>query len=195
MAHDPGSEAREAAERRVREMQARQTAELLKWQEEERRRDLRAQTQALDENARKEIALTHARGLALERLEREWQQQRDRLGLAPGAAPSFAPGRTAQLNLKSEYERARTRYQESREALEERYAEDLGACRRERAAQLELFGEANRARERGFEEERARKQEDQALGFEVLVHRQMQQAEKSIGEEFARKSRPPERHI
>jgi hypothetical protein len=93
------------------------------------------------------------------------------------------------------YEQAWKLHQQRLESLEKRFGQELSACRTERAETLEAFQKANQAREREFDEERARKEEDQRLGFETLVHRQMQRAERSVGEEFARKGRPPERDI
>lgn len=53
---------------------------LAEWHDEQRRDDFRCQKQALDQIDRREAALIETHRLATERLEREWQQQRDRLG-------------------------------------------------------------------------------------------------------------------
>ena len=195
MVTDLDRHAREAAERRVREVQAQQMAKLIAWQNEQRREDLFAQKRVIDENARKEAALMEDQLRAVERAERDWQEQRERLAHKPGPVPVFALGPAAQRNLNSEYEQGRLLHQRRLEALGQRFEQDLTACRLERAEQLDAFQKANQAREREFEEERSRKAEDQRVGFDTLVHRQMQRSERSMGEEFTRKGRPPERDM
>lgn len=186
---------RSAAERRVREMQARLIADLLEGQEQERRRDLRVQKQSLADADRKEAALIEAHRIAVERVERDWQQRRDRLGAVPGPVPSFGLLPLPQRDLRGEYDRAREQYQRTLEALEKQREAGRTAYQRDRAAKLEAFGQANRERERGFEEDRARKEEDERLKFESLVRDQMQRGPEPVREEFTRSARPPERHI
>lgn len=195
MASDVDQKRREEAERRVREVQTQQMAKLIAWENEQRSADLRSQKRVLDANTEKEAALFESHRRAVERAEKDWQEQRERLGCKPGPAPVLALGPGAQRDLNSEYEQARRFHQHRLEALEKRFEQELASCRAERAEQLDAFQKANQARERDFDEERARKAEDQRLGFETLVHRQMQRAERSVGEEFARKGRPPERDI
>jgi len=195
MTSDSERKKREEAERRVREVQAQQMAKLIAWENEQRSADLRAQKRVLDENARKEATLIEGHRRAIERAEKDWQEQRERLACKPGSAPVLALGPGAVRDVNREYEQAQRAHQQRLEALEKRFGQELSACRTERAETLEAFQTANQAREREFDEERARKEEDQRLGFETLVHRQMQRAERSMGEEFARKGRPPERHI
>ena len=143
----------------------------------------------------KKPALIGNHRLAVERLEREWQQQRDRLGSTAAPAPSFGMLPRPQRNLNGEYDRMREHYLRSLEALVKRFEDGRAGCQRDRAAQLEAFQSANQERERGFAEERATKEEEQRHWFETLVHRQMQRGPEPMREEFARKSRPPERHI
>lgn len=195
MSNDPDTVRREAAERRVRDKQAEQMAKLIEWQDEERRRDFRAQKQALDQIALKEDALIEDHRRAVERLEREWQQQRDRLGYVPGPAPSYGLMSPAQKDIKGDYDRARQQHLKALKAIQIPFENRLTACQRERAEQLQAFQRANDERERGFEEDRMNKAEEQQRGFEILVHRQMQRPARSIGEEFARKSRDPMRDI
>lgn len=193
MTTDPDRMAREAAERRVRDVQARHMANLVALQNDQRREDLYAQKQVLDENGRKEARLIEDQRRAIEHAEREWHEQRERLAHKPGPVPVFALGPAAQRDLNSEYEQARLFHQRRLEAFEKRFKQDLGGCRLERAEQLDAFQKANQAREREFDEERARKADDQRLGFETLVHRQMQRAERSVGAEFTRRSRGADR--
>lgn len=193
MASNFDQQAREEAERRVREVQTRQMAKLIAWQNEQRSADLRDQKRVLDENARKEAALIESHRCAVERAEKDWQEQRERLAVKPGPSPVLALGPGAQRDVNRDYEEARQIHRQRLEAIEKRFEQDLSACRIERAEQLEAFQKANQGRERDFEDERARKEEDQRLGFETLVHRQMQRAERSMGEEFKQRSRGPER--
>ena len=195
MTDDVEQRKREEAERRVREVQAQQMAKLTAWENEQRSADLRAQKRVLDEIARREAALIESHRHAIERAERDWDVERERLAHKPGPAPVLALGPGAQRDVNHEYEQARQLHQQRLENLEKRFGQELSACRSERAETLEAFQRANQAREREFDEERARKEEDQRLGFETLVHRQMQRTERSVGEEFARKGRPPERDI
>lgn len=194
MSDDLEAARRSAAERRVREKQARQMAALLEGQEEQRRRDLRDQKQALAGTDQREAALIEAHRIAIERVERDWQQRRDRLGATPSPAPAFGL-LPLQRDLRSEYDRAHEQYLRTLHALERQREAGRAAYQRDRADKLEAFGEANRERERGFEEDGARKQEDQRLGFEILVHRQMQRGPEPVREEFARSARPPERNL
>ena len=92
MASDLDREAREAAERRVRDMQARQMAKLIAWQNEQRSEDLGAQKRVLAANARREAALIERHCRAVDRAERDWQDQRERLASRPGPMPAFALG-------------------------------------------------------------------------------------------------------
>jgi hypothetical protein len=187
---------REAAERRVREFQERQMESLLKGQERERRDALRDQKLALDHLSQREEALKEERRLALERLEREWQQQRDRLGAIPSRAPIFdLGGARPQRDLQDEYSRARAQYAVRRSELTERFDDRLTGVERERGATLETFQKANTERERLFEEERAGTAQEQQQGFEILVHRQMQRGEKAVKREFTRRSRDASREI
>jgi hypothetical protein len=195
MSNDVDTARREAAEMRVREKHAQQMASLIQWQEEQRRADFRAQKQVLDQNTAKEAALTESHRLAMERLERGWQQQRDRLACVPGPAPSYGLLPPPQKDIKSDYDRAREQYVRSKDALAIQFEKDLTDCHRERADQLQAFQKANDARECGFEEDRQIKAAEQQRGFEILVHRQMQRPERSAREEFARNSRDTERHI
>lgn len=186
---------RSAAERRVREMQARQMAALLEGHEEQRRGDLRDQKQALAETDRREATQIEGHRIAVERVERDWQQRRDRLGVVPGPAPSFGPFAPPQRDLRSEYHSAREQYLLTLAALEKQREARRTAYQRDRAAKLEAFGQANRERESGFEKDRARVEENQRLKFETLVRDEMQRGPEPVREEFMRSARPPERHI
>jgi hypothetical protein len=196
MAQESDTMLRQAVERRVREFQERQMQALLKGQENERREVLRDQKLVLDHLTRREEALKQERRVALERLEREWQQQRDRLGAVPSRAPSFDLGGTRpQRDLQDEYSRARAQYALRRSELTERFDTRLADVERERGQTLETFQKVNRERERTFEEERAGKAEEQQQGYEILVHRQMQRGEKAVKREFTRSSRDASREI
>jgi hypothetical protein len=200
MTTDHDREAREAAERRVREKQALQRTSLIELQNKQRREDWRTQKQALDENARKHAALIEDHRLALERAERDWQQQRERLAHKPAAVLAFGLGPAAPRDLNRQYEEARKIHEGRLQALEERFGQDLTTVRRERAEQLDAFWKANQARERDFDEERTGLERKQAADFEILVHRQMhygraQEPRRSIGDEFARRSRGPGREL
>ena len=196
MPRDHDTDARMAAERRVREVQERQMASLIRWQEKERAQAFSDQALALGRLAEREAALREERRLAHERLEREWQQQRDRLGAAPASAPVFdLGGARPQRNLHAEYERLREGHAARKKEIAERLDERLADVGRERENKLETFQKANQAMERDFAEDRARKAEEQQHGFEILVHRQMQRGEPSPKREFARSSRAPEREL
>ncbi len=187
---------REAAERRVREFQERQMQALLKAQENERREALRDQKLVLGHFAQREEALKEEGRLALERLEREWQQQRDRLGAVPSRAPTFdLGGARPQRDLQDEYSRVRAQYAVRRSELTVRFDDRLTGVERERGQTLETFQKANREREHTFEEERAGMAQEQQQGFEILVHRQMRRGEKAVKREFTRSSRDASREI
>ncbi len=196
MTQENSTLAREAAERRVREFQERQMQALIKGQERERREVLRDQKLVLGHLTQREEALKEERRLGLERLEREWQQQRDKLGAVPSRALTFdLGGARPQRDLQDEYSRARAQYAVRRTALTERFDGDIADVRRQRGDTLETFQKANMERERTFEEERASKAEEQRQGFEILVHRQMQRGEKAVKREFTRSSRDASREI
>jgi len=184
---------RELAEERVRNRQAQERGNLLKEQDKERRAAFHAQKAALDQNARREAAAVEGHRLAAERLEREWQQQRDRLGNRPGPAPALEP--PAQRNLNSEYERAREQYLRSREALEQRLDAERASCQSDRAELLKTCFETNQERESAFEEQRRQLEEEQRRDFEALVLRQIRYGRETPRENFARHARPLDRDI
>lgn len=206
MADDHKKMSREDAERRVRETLARRKAATLKAHDTERQRDFLAQKQELDRLKEKETALREQQRKALDRLDRDWQRQRDRLGNHALPAPAFGM-MLPQRNLSEEYKRARAAYEAQRSQLEERFGERLEACHRERADKLDAFRTANQAREEYFADERARREDDIENGFETFVNRQMlygnglpprttsrsQEQDRGIRREFSKQNRLPDR--
>lgn len=186
----------ETVERRVRERFARQTADLVKWQRGERQKDLRAQKQALDRVSEKEDALRKQRRQVLERLERFWQQERDKLGHAPARAPSFfGLGGTAPRDLHDEYNKIREHYELRREHLKARFEDRLAGLQRERVDMHHTFQTANQARDRMYLDARIDLADRQNKAFERLVRQETERGDKPLGREFARRSRDLGREI
>jgi hypothetical protein len=187
---------REAAERRVRERFSRQSAELVKWQQDERQKDLRAQKQALDRLTEKEDALREQRRQALERLDRFWQQERDKLGHAPARAPSFfGLGGASPRDLHDEYNKIREHYELRRDQLRSRFEDRLAGMQRERADMHHSFQTANQARDRMYLDARIDLADRQNKAFDRLVRQETERGDKPLGREFARRSRDPGRDI
>lgn len=206
MTDDNKKMSREEAERCVRETLARRKADLLKSHETERQKDFRAQKRELDRLNEKETALRDQQRKALDRLDQDWQRQRDRLGNHALPAPAFGmmpPPR----NLSREYQRARAAYEAQRAQLEERFGERIASCQRERADKLDAFRNANQAREEYFADQRAREADDRENGFETFVHRQMlygnglpprtasrsQEQDRGVRREFSRRNHSTDR--
>ena len=195
MPGDHDARVREAVERRVRERFAHQSADLVKWQQAERQKDLRAQKQALDRLTEKEDALREQRRQALERLERFWQQERDKLGHAPASAPSFGLMGAPVRNLQNEYNRLREHYAQRREQLKERFDDRLAGLQRERVDMHHTFQTANQARDRIYLDTRIDQADRQNKAFERVVRHEIERGDKTLGREFGRRSRAADREI
>jgi hypothetical protein len=187
---------REAAERRVRERFARQSTALVKWQQAEGREAVRDQKRELDSLAEKETALKEHRRQALERLDRDWQQDRDKLGNKPAQAPSFdLGGAVPARNLLDEYNGIREHYERRREQLREGFDERLDEVRRERVEKHHEFETANQVRDRIYLDARIDLADRQNKGFERCVREEIERGEKSLSREFKERSRAPGREL
>jgi hypothetical protein len=197
MPFDQNTHSPDVAERRVRERFARQSADLVKWQQGERQKDLRTQKQELDRLTGRENALREQRRQALERLDRFWQQERDKLGLSPASAPapSFGPGGAPQRDLQEEYRRKREHYELRREQLKERFDERLAGMQRERADLHHTFLTANQARDRIYLDARIDLADRQNKAFDRLVRQELECGDKSMRREFGRRTHPNDREI
>lgn len=193
MPRDHTMDAREAAERRVRERFARQTAALIRWQQAQRQEDFRSQKQALDQLTEKERVLAEEREKALLRLERQWKEERDRLTPTPSRAPAFGLMPVPQRNVSQEYMRARERYETRREQLREAYDARAHECQKQRVEMHHRFLTANQARDRIYLDARIDLAERQNKAFERLVIKEVERSDNSVSREFERRSRGAER--
>jgi len=94
---------RAAAEQEVRRRFEKERTDLVNVQRAQRRADLRDQKPVLDDLTRREDALREERRQALERIDREWQQERDRLGSRPLPAPAFGLAPSSAQNIRDAY--------------------------------------------------------------------------------------------
>jgi hypothetical protein len=178
---------RQSAEQRVRLRFERERTDFVKIQLSQRQADLRDQKTVLDGLTRSEAALKEERRLALERVDREWQQERDRLGSRPLPAPTFfgmAPPRDIRTAYNDAYERYAARHGQVREGFEERAT----AMLRERMDTLHTFQTANQTRDRNFQDAQILLADRQNKTFERLVEREIERGDRSVRREFERRS-------
>jgi hypothetical protein len=179
---------RAAAEHKVRRRFERDRTDLVNAQRAQRQADLRGQKPVLDELNRREETLREERRQALERIDREWQQERDRLGSRPLPAPTFGLAPPSAQNIRDAYEAARDRYVTRREQARDGFDERRSEMLRERVETLDAFQTANQTRDRIFQDALIQLADRQSKIFERLVSREMENADKGIQREFTRRS-------
>ncbi|MBN8995406.1 MAG: hypothetical protein J0H94_09275 [Rhizobiales bacterium] len=179
---------RAAAEQEVRRRFEKERTDLVNVQRAQRRADLRDQKPVLDDLTRREDALREERRQALERIDREWQQERDRLGSRPLPAPAFGLAPSSAQNIRDAYVAAHERYAARREQARDGFDERQNDMLRERMETLHMFQTANQTRDRNFQDALIQLRDRQGKTFERLVEREMKRPEKSMRREFERQS-------
>lgn len=183
--------ARADAQRRVREIFERQAARLERQQEETRRRDDLARTQALRRSEEVRQAIEENRRAVLERHDRLWEEERRKL--SPAAGPSFGfggPPRRPDPRMCKETEE---RYAQVREEIVRQFDERLKTHAEQQQRMREDFARAAQAR---HDREKAQKEalfREQAASFERRVEKEQARPDalgeaKSLTREFGRHS-------
>ena len=187
MASDPGG-LRSEAENRVQRRFDRQTAELTEWQRQERQRDTRQQSQALESSKTRQDILQQDKENALAEHEKAWNQVKDRLTPRPGPALDMI-GTPPKRNVLQHHDEMRKRWTERREEIVKDHDKDIADCAAARAEMLEGFGRANQARDQAHREDQLQLAERQQQSFDRLVQKELDRADRWTSREFKQRSR------
>jgi hypothetical protein len=179
-----------AAEDRIRLRFDRQTAALNQWQREERDRDARVQSRAVEDSLTRQADLEAAKTQELAEHDKLWREAKDRLAPRPAPAPAFdMMGGPPSRNLAKDYHDLRLRSDERRERIESDFDQRIGACVSARAEMQHGFARANEARGQAHKEDRRDLAERQQQSFDRLVKKELDRAEKWTSREFKQRSR------
>src|SRR5262245_32081117 len=187
MASDPGG-LRSEAENRVQRRFDRQTAELTQWQRQERQRDARLQTQAIETSKTRQDNLQQDKEDALAEHKKARNQLKDRLTPRPGPALDMI-GTPPKRNVLQHHDEMRKRWTDRRDEIVKDWDKNIADCAAARAEMQEGFGRANQARDQAHSEDRARLAEHQQQSFERTVQKELDRADRWTSREFKERSR------
>jgi hypothetical protein len=189
MAIDP-VDIRGAAEDRVRLRFERQTGTQAEWQRQERERDARLQSRAIEDSVAGQTSIELDRTLTLRSHDREWQQAKDRLTHRPIPAPAFdMMGGPPPRNLAQDYDEMQRRSTARRDLTVKEFDERIAGCAAARAEMQRGFSRANDARDQGHAEDRLALANRQRESFEKLVNKEVERADRWVSREFKARSR------
>ena len=181
---------RRAAEDRVRLRFERQTGAQTEWQRQDRERDARLQSRAIEDSVAGQTSIELDKTLTLRSHDREWQQAKDRLTHRPIPAPAFdMMGGPPPRNLAQDYDEMQRRSTARRDLTVKEFDERIASCAAGRAEMQQGFARANEARDRGHAEDRIALANRQRESFDKLVNKEVERTDRWVSREFKTRSR------
>ena len=177
---------RETAERRVRQRHERERAHLIKERQTQRQELLQRYEEKLERLTTLRSQVADRRKESLVAHDRVWQGERARMASKTSAAPFFGLLGPSQRNLQHEYAERRERWEAHREAIKERFDQQLRLIGQERRSlrenhELQLL--SHERWDRLAHDDLVRRQE---RSFSAAVDRELKRANRTMSRVFER---------